>query len=579
MKYTRIFALPLLLAALAFGAMAQVTPNLLFTSNPENVTLSSGLFLANAYSYAGASLYSGNAATGSASITIRGGYVVLNDGRSVMPFAVGVPLVISDAQAEMITPTAVSGCYRTQGMNQDGITVTCTITASFTYLHGIGAQMQSATNGLAEAALDAFNWGGGQVILGPGWKLGLNTSCSGCFANQAAVMAALPPFSSVGIEDMQGQSPVYYNVLPSTTTFMAAPSALTSATAFSSLTVAGSASYAAGTIHVGYECVDVMGNPGPISADYSFTDTSAKAIQFTAPPAQTGCVGYIPAIGLESGAANHEYVVALLTQPTVLGATPVSSGVCTLTQIETITPACAITNAVYGQTGVGAVVAAYPVVTSPQTFQLGGVSSTSYYAPNTNAHTTYAYVPGAHLGVAGIVSNSEPSTVSAALGSTVPFVLTSLAIPPGFMNTQGRALQICGQIYDSAGGANTVTAVQFWWDAQGSNVTTGIPVKVGGPTMTATITSAASAYSFCQTIETTVPSASATGGSLRATNGFLGVAGSSAGANPFFGINNTVAAIGSLNLAENAQIDIVYVETTATTDTPILTNLTVQVLD
>lgn len=81
----------------------------------------------------------------------------------------------------------------------------------------------------------------------------------------------------------------------------------------------------------------------------------------------------------------------LVTQPTVLGAAPVSNGVCTLSTIETIRPACAMTNAIYGTTGSGATVTGYPVVTSPQTFQLGGVPSTTYYAPNTNARTTYQY--------------------------------------------------------------------------------------------------------------------------------------------------------------------------------------------
>ena len=45
-----------------------------------------------------------------------------------------------------------------------------------------------------------------------------------------------------------------------------------------------------------YALVDIMGNEGPCSSDYSFTDTSAKAIQFTAPPAATGAVGWIPYI-------------------------------------------------------------------------------------------------------------------------------------------------------------------------------------------------------------------------------------------------------------------------------------------
>ncbi len=54
-----------------------------------------------------------------------------------------------------------------------------------------------------------------------------------------------------------------------------------------------------GTIHVCYALVDAMGNEGPCSADYSFTDTSAKGVLFQAPAASTGAVGYIPYIGGE----------------------------------------------------------------------------------------------------------------------------------------------------------------------------------------------------------------------------------------------------------------------------------------
>ena len=111
MKLTRIFALPLLIAALAIGASAQNIP--IAQSSPgSNVSLGIGKFVANEYNnYGGAQIYSGNAATGSSTITVRGGYVVLKDGRAIVPYAVGVPIVINDASAELVTPTAVSGCF------------------------------------------------------------------------------------------------------------------------------------------------------------------------------------------------------------------------------------------------------------------------------------------------------------------------------------------------------------------------------------------------------------------------------------------------------------------------------------
>lgn len=496
--------------------------------------------------------------------------------RTIFPFwadgaqALNVPVSILDgSNSEIVTSESAAVFPTTVTVPPTVQAYTCSITITPTYSHSAGVTIDSGDGGLAEAMNDALSLGIGQITLDP------------AAAVTVANLTSAVVYPAVQIVDKRSPQVQYWNPIPSLAAFLAAPTTLTSGTVSSSTTVAGSASYTGGTIHVCIAYVDIMGNKGPCSADYSFADTSAKAIQFSAPAASTGAVGWVMGIGLESGASGHEYLVPLMTQPTVVGALPVSNGTCTLTTLETITPACALANATYGQASSGTVnVTTYSVVTSPQMFQLGGVSTTSYYAPNTGAHTAYTYAPSTHPGNGGLLTTAtQPYTASAALASTVPFVLGSVAMPPGFMNYLGRTIRVCGQIYDAAGGANTVTAIQFWWDAQGSDVTTGIPVLIGGPKMTATLTSAASAYSFCQTIETTVVSASATGGSLRALDGFVGVAGSSAGANPFFGVNNTVAAVGSLNLAEDAVIDIVYVETTATTDTPLLTNLTVQVLN
>ena len=399
------------------------------------------------------------------------GLITLPDGRTDMPYNVNAPILIDiGTNQETVTPTAVSGCYETAILSGSA-GINCTITASFSNLHGQGAVVASGTYGLQEAINDAFSTGGGQVMVDTFWGGGYGSALQGT----NAILTAATGYPTVGIIDHRSLAPVHWNLIASQAagSYLAAPTTLTSGTVSSSTTVAGSASYTGGTIHVCIAYVDVMGNEGPCSGDYSFADTSAKAIQFSAPAASAGAVGWIPYIGLESGASGHEYQVALFTQPTVIGVAPASNAVCTLTTIETILPACALANTTYGQSSSGTInVAAYPVVTSQQAFQLGGVSSTSYYVPNVNAHTTYAYVPGAHPGVPGIVTSSPKFTASATLASTVPFVLGSIQLPPGFMNYQGRTIQVCGFITDAATDVDTITAVQFWWDAQGSNVTT-----------------------------------------------------------------------------------------------------------
>jgi hypothetical protein len=93
--------------------------------------------------------------------------------------------------------------------------------------------------------------------------------------------------------------------------------------------------------------VDIMGQEGPCSATFSAATAgtgSTNQIGFAAPAASTGAVGYVPYISLAGGSYALAYKVPLVSQPTVAGVAPVSNGVCTLTTLETITPACAVTN-------------------------------------------------------------------------------------------------------------------------------------------------------------------------------------------------------------------------------------------
>jgi hypothetical protein len=210
----------------------------------------------------------------------------------------------------------------------------------------------------------------------------------------------------------------------------------------------------------------------------------------------------------------------------------------------------------------------------------GGLSTASYYIGNTNSRTVYQYQPGAAIGTPGIVRSSGAFSITTAAASTVPQVLGTLALPPGFMNYVGRSIEICGYAYSSTQGASTVVKILFEWDAQGSDVTTGLPVIVGGPFVTGTLTTGTTGqFDFCQDLTTTVASASATGGSILAGHGYLVECALTSCATPFAGPNMTVAAVGSLNLAEAARIQVIMVQTTSSTAVPKLMNLTVRVLN
>lgn len=570
MKLTRIIAL-LTCVTFASLAMAQSVPSVANSSVGADTSLVAGKFIANNYNYAGAVVYSGNAATGSASITVRGGYVVLPDSRAVEPWGVGIPIVISDAAPELVVPTAVSGCYNAKGMNQDGILVTCTITASFVNLHGSGAQVLSGTNGLAEAELDAFNWGGGVVVLAPGWSLTLNTSCTGCYASKSAAFAALLPLGNVVFEDATVAPAITWQPAQTATTLLAAPTTLISTTAGFSVaganltggTYTGSSSYITCIAYV-----DVMGNEGPCSATFTIATSGSATtdqIGYTTPAASTGAVGYTIYISLASGTYNLSYQV------------PLTSTVCTLTKIETVTPACAVTNATYGQTGSTAVVSALTVNTAPLHLLATTASTTAAYIGTPSGRTTYAYAPTGTISGQGLTSTQQAYTVATATATTVPSVVATVPVPIGAMNNVGRTLCIAGQATEaSAGSTATVQNIEFLWDAAGSN-TAGAPVIIGQLQLTQTlVTSNADFWNFQGCFETTVSGAGVTAGTARDIDGRVvstygaglsGAATYTAGASGNVG-TEVLAAISSLNLAgtggNTQRVHLVWLHTTGT---------------
>ena len=543
-----------------------------------------GKFYARRYQYPPVRINSGGGAAGTSyTINLSSGQVRLQDGRTIVPFSAGgqnilgqpspgapaIPVYVGEGSTkELVTPTAVSGCYNQAPQSS------CAITASFTYAHGQGDVVTSGSGGIQEAINDAAFWGGGIVVVDGASSLDLGGSSTVTTAIKAAL--GLP---NVSIEDDRGNAVTYWNLTPTATTVLATPTTLVSTTVApcpltgACGTVAGSASWGSTT----YACityVDIMGQEGPCSASYSFTSTASTAIGFTAPAASAGAVGYKIYLSVSGGSYALAYDIPLLTQA---GAT---AGVCTLTIVETITPACAVTNTSYGQTGSAAVVTGYPVVTSQLAPEAGSASSTTYN-PNTNGRTTYGYIAGSHLGIPGVVASYQPFPIATAAQTTVGEVVGTAYLPPGFMNMVGRQLRVCGFGFKTSTVADTITSFSVYWDAEGSNISAGTPVLIGKVQATyATALAAAANYQFCETFVTTVAAATATGGSILPTSGTMVAGQASAGANPSPGILLGVAAVGSLNLNLNARLSILYNHTTGTDGSGVtLNNLTVEVLN
>jgi hypothetical protein len=505
----------------------------------------------------GAHVAVGNSATGAQTVTVCPAVRALPDGRVINLFQAGIlnPVTfdLGTATSETVTPTAVS-VVSPGGLTVEADQNCAAITATFSFTHApsqFPGQVRSGTFGLQEAINDAAGTGGGIVAIDSTWG-GTN-----------AMIAAAIPYVNVSIEDTRSGVPQYWNVVPTASTFLATPTTLTAVTALPSAAPVGA--YGTGTYHLAIAYVDVAGQVGPESADFSEAGLATGSFIFSPPAASAGAVGYVIYISLTSGTYSLDYEV------------PLTASVCKLTTVETVTPACAVANTTYNQAGATATVTAITVNTSPVGMLLGGVSGT-LLTGNPNGRTTYSYVASSHVASFGIPTMSLPFTVGG-IGSATPIAIGTVNIPAGVLNQVGKRIRLCGH-WINTDVNSAVQNINIYLDAAGSDVA-GSPVKIGSLASTQTGTAAPYQGNFCEEFTTTVSGAGATAGSIQpGYSNFLYVLTS---ANTVFGTgaDTNTAAVASLNLAggggfEN-RLSIVHTNTTGNA-TPQLISLTIEVL-
>lgn len=543
---------------------------------PSSQSFVGGRFVARNYAYPGVSIGVGNNnAAGAATISLNAGSVRLQDGRTIVPFSAGgfsiqgqpgafpaIPITVgAGTTKETVTPTAVSGCFVGAPQN------TCKITATFANAHGQGELVTSGSAGIQEAINDAAYWGGGVVAVDSSANFYL-----GGAQTVTTALAAANVIAGVSVEDDRTSAATYWNAVAGATT-LAAPTTLTATTvgfAINGANATAGTYTGASTYHYCIAYVDIEGQEGPCSADFSGATAgtgTTNQIGFSAPAASAGAVGYTVYISLAAGSYNLAYKVPLVAQPTAVGAYPVSSGVCTLTTAELATPACAVANTTYNQTGSAAIVSALTLNTSPIPPQSSVVSTTSVYIPNAGGRTTYSYAPSSSVGPgAPIPSSWLPFTIGAAAGTTVPDVVGTVNLPPNFANVLGKKFEVCGFLTTTASTA-TIIDIQLQWDALGQN-TAGAGVLIGDLTTTpSTAIATAGHASFCQDFQTITTSATATGGKLQMVTGYGGAAGLTTVGAGGFGpalAGASAGGVASLNLADAARLNIIYLHTTGT---------------
>lgn len=509
-----------------------VYPAMAQTSQPA-FTRVDGEYIASRYQWAYGAIKTTNAVpVGAGTIIINAPSVTLNDGSTLFPFSILAPLTIDQGSpiSETVLPTAVSGC------SSNAPNATCAVTATFVNAHGPSAVVTSGTFGLQEAILDAagFNGAGlnaangGIVVVDKSWP-GTTTQIAGTAAGAGA--GASPQGNAivmpdVVIADKRNSIVRYWNPTP-TGAVQAKITAPTTAAACtltiqmcSDANVAGSASWAT-AIYGAFTCVDIMGNESAASlTTVTFVPVASKAIDMPMPAATTGagCVGVVPYLSLANGTYAQAYQL------------PVTSALCTLTTLETVTPACANANSTYGQAAStfgasglfagGMQFTGYPVTTSPHFPALGSLAMTAAsMTPISNNSVTYAYAPGNRVGACGSSSANVINYAAApSTATTIPNAVATWTIPAGCFNYVGAEFNVSGKFTFTDGG-DTTTQIVVYWDAPLSDTTT-VPTVLCNMNVVATGAGAAQNATYNCTIKTAT--AGTTGTAL--VNGFSDIA-------------------------------------------------------
>jgi hypothetical protein len=542
-RFTTVFAtLTLLLAtAAAFGQAL---------SNPKYPANANGRVMADEFGRWQLQSQTG-ISSGAQTVTLNGCYVKVGTAyEEVYPIATNTPLLITDgANTETVTPTAVTQPTPVTGPSTIS-PFNCSFTATFSNSHvNPGFSISAADNGLEAAINYAISKGFGVVTI----------EQSSYITNTMLSTAQVYP--TVQIEDLRAGALQYWNPQPTSalTTSTGAPAVRVGSASGctgsntvcdTSITVAsGGFTNAAQYVWVAY--VDVMGGVSQASATAHYTSAGAVQIEFLAPAAATGQVGWIFGVGLSYATAYWF---------------PASSAYCTLTTIETVTPACALANTAYNQSASNAFVSK-PLTTFALYPVAGGLANT--YNPNIQNHTTFAYVPSQRPSL-GFQTEYAAFTATPALTASQLGVLGTVVLPTGYLNFLPRDIEIHGKFnYTPTTGGTAPEVLVEVGDI--TDFTTGTPKALCTELEVHSTTTVAYSVDFTCTLQT---QATGTTGSIQ-PGGFLIDAAEAGGT---LGIATSEQDTGAIT-ADVQDQDLLYVvfsqTTSAETTGPTLQKLTI----
>lgn len=475
-----------------------------------------GRIYASNYSGWSAHLVNG-VSSGAATLTLDNCFFQVPGGSRIFPLLVNGSYTITDANTETQTATAVTTPVASSG-SPNGYT--CTVTASLSNAHSAGATVTFGDGGACAAIASATSAGGGIVTL------------DSTYSGATAISALACGSSKVAIEDLSGRAPRYFTIQPTTLTALATP-ATRSATADATQVVSGTATgtWTAVSTFVCVTYVDQLGGESPCSASFSFTATASVALNFAAPAASTGAVGWRAYAGVTGTSTQYQL--------------PISSSTCTLST-QTPYPTCAMSSA-----GV------FPTVTTTTALAPGYTINT--YRPNPQGHTTFGYQAakdfGLSCGVLPVQTDFGPFIASAGGTTGQIEVLGTARLPDSCLNSIGKTIRVSGRITMTSGTSETpVLKVML-----GPSFTTGTPTAICSLADTTALSAAVYNAKFSCDITTNATGASGT----VVPSGFLFTqlgAGTTTGA---VAVDTATAAITTALNTQNS-IYIVYVPTSGT---------------
>lgn len=571
------------------------------SGNPSVLSRPGGKFYAAAFFWQGR-IISGNTATGSASIIVAvstggSGGLQVADGTTI-PLGAAFngtlsPLIVDWGQsaAEYVTPTAVSiGQCPAGNIGVGGVVQCATITASFANTHGQSGVVVDGSYGLQTAinyanSLNAAippsgnsTVGGGVVAVDAAWAQmasSISNVTGGPSGGPNALITGAIPFPSVVIEDDRGSRPQFFTVQPANATAITAPAALintTPTTCTGTATICSTANATLGGVtatwtsaaaYFATTCVDLLGRESAAGPTMHFTTAATVTVQVQPPAAETGCVGYEVYEGTS--------YAAMTRLPVVAGTT--GGPTCVLTAIETVNPACAITNTIYGQTGAVATFALIGASTQPQPPGATITTFTTLQAFD-QSRTVYNYQPNPSATNACNAATGYVSFAASTGTSGSAWELGRAFIAPGCLNYIGATVRLTGEI---TGTGNTVPTVGLVV-AMGPPWTASAGASVCSMVNTTAQTAVVWNITFSCTVTTqTISVAAGTGGTVLG-NGWFAQQFTTQTTAGNLAVNNIVAPV-TVNLYGGTELEVILTPTSSTGITsPQLLTLNAEVL-